>query len=60
MKTRFPEKQTAGAHYEYAQDAVRALHAAGLPILAGTDSPNPSTGYGASLHQELALLTECG
>ncbi|MDQ6678042.1 MAG: amidohydrolase family protein [Acidobacteriota bacterium] len=60
LKSRFPEKQTAGTHYEYAVRAVRALHDAGLPILAGTDSPNPSTGYGASLHQELTLLVECG
>src|SRR5260370_11560536 len=27
---------------------------------AGTDSPNPNTSYGVSLHQELLLLTECG
>lgn len=40
--------------------AVHALHAAGVPILAGTDAPNPGTAYGASLHRELVLLTESG
>ncbi|MGI8743276.1 MAG: amidohydrolase family protein [Bryobacteraceae bacterium] len=60
LKTKFPEKVVARSHYEYAQGAVRALHDAGLPILAGTDSPNPSTDYGASLHEELLLLTQCG
>ena len=43
-----------------AQAAVRALHERGLPILAGTDAANPGTTYGASLHRELALLTESG
>lgn len=60
LKATFPEKTTSRNHYQYAREAVRALHRAGLPILAGTDSPNPSTGYGVSLHEELALLTECG
>lgn len=39
---------------------VRALHAAGVPILAGTDAPNPGTAHGASLHRELRLLVEAG
>ncbi|MFZ1010679.1 MAG: amidohydrolase family protein [Candidatus Sulfotelmatobacter sp.] len=39
---------------------MRALHRAGITILAGTDSPNPDTGYGVSMHAELELLTECG
>lgn len=37
-----------------------ALLDAGVDILAGTDAPNPGTTYGASLHQELALLVEAG
>lgn len=60
LKAAFSEKTTSRNHWDYAREAVRALHGAGLPILAGTDSPNPSTGYGVSLHEELALLTECG
>lgn len=46
-------------------DSVRALHTAGVDILAGTDAavPVPSHGgvaHGASIHHELALLVEAG
>lgn len=40
--------------------AIAQLQAAGVPIIAGTDSPNPGTTYGASLHGELALYVEAG
>jgi imidazolonepropionase-like amidohydrolase len=40
--------------------AVRLLHDAGVPILAGTDAPNPGTAHGASLHRELELLVHAG
>ncbi len=43
-----------------ARDSVRRMHAAGVPILAGTDAPNPGTAHGASLHEEMALLVEVG
>ncbi len=39
---------------------VRALHAAGVPILAGTDAPLKFVYPGTSLHRELELLVECG
>ena len=39
---------------------VRALHAAGVDILAGTDAGNPGTAHGASMHGELALLVRAG
>ncbi|XHS76848.1 CIA30 family protein [Burkholderiaceae bacterium UC74_6] len=39
---------------------TRTLHAAGVPILAGTDAGNPGTAHGASLHGELALLVQSG
>ncbi len=39
---------------------IRACHDAGVPILAGTDAPNPATAPGASLHRELQLLVESG
>jgi len=39
---------------------IRACHNAGVPILAGTDAPNPATAPGASLHRELQLLVESG
>lgn len=40
--------------------AVAQLHAAGVPILASTDAPNPGTLHGASLHDELELLVRAG
>lgn len=43
-----------------ALESVRRLHAAGVPIVAGTDAPNTGTAHGASLHQELQLLAEAG
>ncbi|HSN27412.1 MAG TPA: amidohydrolase family protein [Kofleriaceae bacterium] len=39
---------------------VRELVAAGAPLLAGTDTPNPYVIPGASLHQELALFVAAG
>jgi len=38
----------------YAETTVRELMVAQAPILAGTDSPNPGTAHGASIHRELA------
>ncbi len=43
-----------------AEESVRRLHAAGVPILAGTDAGNPATAHGVSLHGELALLVASG
>lgn len=40
--------------------AVAALHDAGVPLLAGTDAPNPGTYFGASMHRELELLVRAG
>ena len=45
---------------EHAFAAVRQLRDAHVPILAGTDAPNPGTAHGASLHEELALLVKAG
>ena len=45
---------------EFAMKATRQLFDAGVPILAGTDAPNPGTAHGASLHQELELLVRAG
>ncbi|HRN61113.1 MAG TPA: CIA30 family protein [Luteimonas sp.] len=41
-------------------ESVRLLHAAGVDILAGSDTPNPGTAHGASLHHELELLVRAG
>ncbi len=45
---------------ENAFASVRALHDAGVTILAGTDAGNPGTAHGASLHGELELLVRAG
>lgn len=45
---------------EAAIESVRRLHAAGVRILAGTDAPNPGTGFGISMHGELRLLERAG
>lgn len=55
----FPFKTTKAA-YEADEKAVRQLKAKAVPILAGTDAPNPGTTYGASLHGELELLVKAG
>jgi imidazolonepropionase-like amidohydrolase len=46
--------------FQNALDTVRQLKAAGVPILAGTDAPNPGTAHGPSIHRELELLVQAG
>ncbi len=47
--------------YERATGLVRAMHKAGMPFLAGTDTPGvPYVFPGFSLHDELALLVAEG
>jgi imidazolonepropionase-like amidohydrolase len=46
----------ANAYFGACLDAVRALHAAGVPIVAGTDMAVP----GYSLHRELELYVKAG
>jgi len=59
MEQSFPF-QTSKAAYEVAERALKQLRAEAVPILAGTDAPNPGTTYGASLHGELELLVKAG
>lgn len=40
--------------------AIAQLRDAGAAILCGTDAPNPGTAFGASMHEELALLVGAG
>lgn len=42
------------------QELTGKLYRAGVPLLAGTDSPEPNVTPGFSLHQELELLVESG
>ena len=39
---------------------IATLHEAGIPLLAGSDAPNPGTAHGISIHHEMALLVEAG
>src|ERR1019366_9302744 len=60
LKASFPLRTTATVNMANAFEAVRQLKAAGVPILAGTDAPNPGTAHGASMHRELELLVKSG
>ena len=53
----FPSR---GLKMAVVEETVRKLHAAGVPILAGSDAPNPGTTHGASLHREMELLVGAG
>jgi imidazolonepropionase-like amidohydrolase len=50
------------AHGEFTipQHAIQLLKARHVPILAGTDSPNPGTAHGASMHGEMEMLVAAG
>ena len=58
MKARFSLPKTPSC--QGANEAVRQLKAAHVPILAGTDAGNPGTTQGASVHGELELLVRAG
>ncbi len=54
----FPAKTAGGMPAAYTN--VSRLAAAGVPILAGSDAPNPGTAHGASIHREMELLVQAG
>ena len=54
LSNRFEMPEGPGA--DVALENVRRLHAAGVRIVAGTDTPNPGTATGLSIHGELRLL----
>ena len=60
LRVRFPRRGNVTATVKTALDNVRALHAAGVRVLAGTDVPNPGTMHGVSLHREIEVLVEAG
>jgi imidazolonepropionase-like amidohydrolase len=60
LKKSFPARPGAMSSYAAAEEALRQLKAARVPILAGTDAPNPGTVHGASIHRELELLVKAG
>jgi imidazolonepropionase-like amidohydrolase len=60
LKASFPGKTVPADLLRIPGETVRALKAAGVRILAGTDCSNPGTAHGASLHRELVLLVAAG
>lgn len=60
LRRSFSERPGAPNRLEHAFAAVRALRAARVPILAGSDAPNPGTAHGASLHREMEMLVAAG
>jgi imidazolonepropionase-like amidohydrolase len=60
LKKSFPRRPNSKTNFANALAAVRALHAANVPLLAGTDAPNPGTAHGVSIHRELELLVQAG
>ena len=60
LRKAFSPRPKSKTNFSHALAAVRALHAAGVPILAGTDAPNPGTAHGVSIHRELELLVHAG
>lgn len=59
LKQKFPAFP-AHLSEKYAEQTVAQLRAAHVPVLAGTDSPNPGTSHGASMHREMELLVRSG
>jgi len=60
LKSAFPKRAASKVDLGNAKVALRQLKAARVPILAGSDAPNPGTAHGASMHRELELLVEGG
>jgi imidazolonepropionase-like amidohydrolase len=54
------ERDIAPKRWPVATKIVASLHRAGVPILAGTDSPMPGVYPGYSLHDELERLVDSG
>ena len=54
------DAKLAGRRWPIAHSIVSILHQAGVPIMAGTDSPMPGVYPGFALHEELQLLVESG
>ncbi len=60
LKASFPDFGIPSQALNIAMQSVAKLAKAGVPILAGSDAPNPGTTHGLSLHAELELLVEAG
>lgn len=55
-----PRRRRADAFYAFQRDLALALYEAGVPLLVGTDTPNPMLVPGFSVHLEIEALVEAG
>jgi imidazolonepropionase-like amidohydrolase len=55
-----PNSNPPDFSYRVAEEAARRFHEAGIRVLAGSDTANPGTSNGISLHGELELLVVAG
>jgi len=60
LNQQFGTTKLPGFNYQVAARNTKRMFDAGIPILAGSDAPNPGTTFGASLHQEMQLLVAAG
>jgi imidazolonepropionase-like amidohydrolase len=60
LRRSFTKRDALRSGLSYAEATVHQLDSLGVPILAGTDAPNPGTAHGVSLHRELELLVASG
>jgi imidazolonepropionase-like amidohydrolase len=58
LQRAFPVTTAGGMPVAFS--TIRALKEAGVPILAGSDAPNPGTAHGVAIHRELEMLVEAG
>ncbi len=55
-----PPSARALAVHAFQKVLTRELYSAGVPLLVGTDTPNPLMVPGAALHDEIATMVEAG
>jgi hypothetical protein len=60
VQASFPVREKTRLAYDYTKELTRQMVDAGGMIMAGTDSPNPGTAHGMSMHRELELLVDAG
>lgn len=60
LNATFPQRAGGKVRMDNALAAVARLHEAGVPVLAGSDAPNPGTAHGITMHRELELLVQAG
>jgi hypothetical protein len=62
VRTNLRPETLAARRGEFAkyQELTGRLHRAGVPLLAGTDTPEPFVPPGFAMHQELEMLVESG